>query len=135
MRIKFKRLRKLFFSLFVENFLLKLLSLTTAVILWLGVSSVIKTKYQFYSYVDVLNIPQDMEVVKVKPERVKVIIEGKSRFFNRSMFDKVVVYVDGKKLKEGKNELKVNVFVEGFEKDDLLIVEPENVIIFARKLK
>lgn len=135
MKLKFKRVKRLILSLIVENFLLKLLSLTTAVILWLGVSSAVKIKYQFYSYVDIVNIPQDIEVVKIKPERVKIIIEGKSRFFNRAMFDKVSVYVDGKKIKEGKNELKVNVFVEGIEKDELIVVEPENVIIYARKSK
>lgn len=135
MRLKLKRVKRLLLSLVVENFLLKVLSLATAIILWLGVSSSVNTKYQFYSYVDMINIPQDVEVVKVKPERVKVTIEAKSKFFNKPIFEKVRVYVDGRKLREGKNELKVNVFVEGLEKDQLVIVEPENVIIFARKIK
>lgn len=133
MKLRLKRLKRLLTSLLVENFLLKILSMATAVILWLGVSSSVKTKYQFYSYVDIVNIPQDIEVVKIKPERVKVMIEARGRFFNRPVFEKVDVYVDGKKLKEGRNEAKVNVFVEGLEKDQLIIVDPESVIIYARK--
>lgn len=133
MKLRLKRFKRLLASLVVENFLLKILSMATAVILWLGVSSSVKTKYQFYSYVDIVNIPQDIEVVKIKPERVKVIIEARGRLFNRPVFEKVDVYVDGKKLKEGRNEAKVNVFVEGLEKDQLIIVNPESVIIYARK--
>lgn len=135
MKLKLRKVKRTLYSLFINNFLLKLLSLATAILLWFGVSSTVKTKYQFYSYVDVINIPEDFEVVKVKPEKVKVIVEGRRRFFGRPTFDKVFVYVDGKRLKEGKNELKVNLMLEGFDKDDVVVVEPESVIIFARKLR
>lgn len=133
MKLLVKRIKRGFYSIFIDNFLLKLLSLMTAVILWLGVTSSIKMKYQFYSYVDVVNIPEDMQIVKIRPEKVKIIIEGKTKIFSRYDFEKVSVYVDGKKLKEGKNQLKVNVFAEGLQKDDLIIVEPESVIIYAKK--
>lgn len=133
MKLLVKKLKRAFYSIFIDNFLLKLLSLMTAIILWVGVTSSVKMKYQFYSYVDVINIPENMQIVKIKPEKVKIIIEGKTKIFSRYDFEKVSVYVDGKKLKEGKNQLKVNVFAEGLEKDDLILVEPENVIIYAKK--
>ncbi|MEO0051584.1 MAG: CdaR family protein [candidate division WOR-3 bacterium] len=96
-------------------------------------SIVIKTKYQFYSYIDIVNIPTGMEVVRIKPEKVKIVVEGKRRIFGKNDFGKVTVYVDGQKIKEGRNQLKVNLFLEGLERDDVVTVEPENVIIFARK--
>lgn len=135
MKLKLRKIKKGLYSIFLENFLLKLLSLTVAILIWFGVSSTVKTKYQFYSYVDVIDIPNDLEVIKIKPEKVKVIVEGRRKIFNRPTFDKVAVYVDGKRLKEGKNELKVNLMLEGFDKDDVVVVEPESVIIFARKSK
>ncbi|MEJ5173307.1 MAG: hypothetical protein WHT47_06285 [Hydrogenothermaceae bacterium] len=134
MKPKLKRVKRIFKSLLFENFLLKSLSFTTAVILWLYVTSAVKTKYQFYSYVDVVNIPTGIEVVKIKPEKVKVIVEGKRRLFGKNEIGKLTVYVDGKNIKEGKNEVKVNVFAEGFDRDDIVTVEPENVIIYARKI-
>lgn len=135
MKLKLRKIKKGLYSIFLENFLLKLLSLTVAILIWFGVSSTVKTKYQFYSYVDVIDIPNDLEVIKIKPEKVKVIVEGRRKTFNRPTFDKVAVYVDGKRLKEGKNELKVNLMLEGFDKNDVVVVEPESVIIFARKSK
>lgn len=133
MRLLVKKIKRNLYSIFIENFLLKLLSLITAILLWLGVNSLVKTKYQFYSYVDVVNIPDNIHIVKMRPEKVKVTIEGKTRIFSQYSFEKVLVYVDGKKLKEGKNEVKVNVFVEGLEKSDVVVVEPESVIIYAKK--
>lgn len=133
MRLLVKKIKRNLYSIFIDNFLLKLLSLITAILLWLGVNSLVKTKYQFYSYVDVVNIPDNIHIVKIRPEKVKVIIEGKTKIFSQYSFEKVSVYVDGKKLKEGKNEVKVNVFVEGLEKSDVVVVEPENVIIYAKK--
>lgn len=134
MKPKLKRFKRALKFFIFENFLLKFLSVTTAIILWLYVTSAIKTKYQFYSYVDVINIPEGIEVVKIKPEKVKVIVEGKKRLVGNQEIGKLNVYVDGKNLKEGKNELKVNIFVEGFDRDDIVTVDPENVIIYARKI-
>ncbi|MEZ0323425.1 MAG: CdaR family protein [Hydrogenothermaceae bacterium] len=135
MKLRFKKVKRALKSLIFEDFLLKSLSIATAIILWLYVTSAVKTKYQFYSYVEVINIPPDIEIVKIKPEKVKIIVEGRRSLINNDEIGKLTAYVNGKNLKVGKNELKVNIFAEGLSREDVVTVEPENVIIYARKLQ
>ncbi len=129
--MKLKKIIKISKLTIFHNLHLKLLSFFVAFLLWLNVSSFSKTKYQIHSYVDIVNLPENLEVVKIKPEKVNVILEGKRNNISDKLTN-VVVYVDGKKLKIGKNQLSVNVFLPT---DDLTLVsvDPENVIIFTRK--
>ncbi len=129
--MKLKKIYKKLKLTVFNNLHLKLLSLFVAFLLWLNVASFSKTKYQIHSYVDIVNLPENLEIVKIKPEKVNIILEGRKNNINSKLTD-IAVYVDGKKLKVGRNKVSVNVFVP--TKDLTLIsVEPESVIIFTRK--
>ncbi|WP_028950349.1 hypothetical protein [Sulfurihydrogenibium subterraneum] len=128
MKLK-NKLKKLKIVVF-ENFSLKVLSFIVSFLLWLNVSSQTHSKFQVYSYVDIIDIPQDLDVKKIKPEKVKVILEGKYS----DKFDdiKLKTFVRGDKLKEGKNELPVEVIINS-SKYKVVSIQPENVIIFTYK--
>lgn len=129
--MKLKKIYKKLKLTVFNNLHLKLLSLFVAFLLWLNVASFSKTKYQIHSYVDIVNLPENLEIVKIKPEKVNIILEGRKNNINSKLTD-IAVYVDGKKLKVGRNKVSVNVFVPT-EDLTLISVEPESVIIFTRK--
>ncbi|MDM7273377.1 hypothetical protein [Sulfurihydrogenibium azorense] len=128
MKLK-KQVRKIKILIF-ENFSLKLLSFIVSFLLWLNVSSQTQSKFQIYSYVDVIDIPQDLDVKKIKPEKVKVILEGS--YSNKLDDIKVKTFVKGDKLKEGKNELPVEVVINS-SKYKVVSIQPESVIIYTYK--
>lgn len=129
--MKLKKIYKKLKLTVFNNLHLKLLSLFVAFLLWLNVASFSKTRYQIHSYVDIVNLPENLEIVKIKPEKVTVILEGRKNNINNKLTD-ITVYVDGKKLKVGRNEISVNVFIPT-EDLTLTSVKPESVIIFTRK--
>jgi len=111
-----------------NNLHLKILSFFVALLMWLNISSYSNSKYQIHGYIDVINIPPDIEVKSVKPEKVSIVLVLK-----QSELTNISIYVDGKKLKEGKNVLPVQVLLPS-EKIKVVSIRPENVIIYARKI-
>jgi YbbR domain-containing protein len=101
--------------------------------MWINISSYSNAKYQIHGYIDIINIPSDIEVKSVKPEKVSVVLEGRKNVLNQSELTNISIYVDGKKLKEGKNVLPVQVLLPS-EKIKVASIRPENVIIYARKI-
>lgn len=126
LKINLRRLNLIIF----ENFPLKILSFIVAFLLWLNVTSQTQSKIQIYSYVDVVDIPADLDIKKIKPEKVKITLEGK--ISDRLDTLKVKAFVRGDRIKEGKNQLPVEVVVDSLYK--VVSVEPENVIIYAYKI-
>jgi hypothetical protein len=43
--------------------------------MWINISSYSNAKYQIHGYIDVINIPSDIEVKSVKPEKVSIVLE------------------------------------------------------------
>ena len=127
-----KAIKKLKLVIF-NNFHLKILSFFVALLMWLNISSYSNTKFQIHGYVDVINIPPDIEVRNVKPEKVSIVLEGRKNITYQAELTDISIYVDGKKLKEGKNVLPVQVLLPS-EKIKLVSIKPESVIIYARKI-
>ncbi len=115
----------------LENLPLKILSFIVAFLLWLNVTSQTQSKIQVYSYVDVVDIPMDLDVRKIKPEKVKITLEGK--ISEKPDNIKVRAVVKGDKLKEGKNQLPVEIILNS-SKYKVVSIDPENVIIYAYKI-
>ncbi len=115
----------------LENLPLKILSFIVAFLLWLNVTAQTQSKVQIYSYVDVIDIPGQLDIKKIKPEKVKITLEGK--IMEKPDTIKVKAFVRGEKLKEGKNQLPVEVILDS-SRYKIISVEPENVIIYAYKI-
>lgn len=115
----------------LENLPLKILSFIVAFLLWLNVTAQTQSKVQIYSYVDVIDIPVQLDIKKIKPEKVKITLEGK--IMEKPDTIKVKAFVRGEKLKEGKNQLPVEVILDS-SRYKIISVEPENVIIYAYKI-
>jgi YbbR domain-containing protein len=101
--------------------------------MWLNISSYSNSKYQIHGYIDIINIPREIEIRSIKPEKVSIVLEGRKNVLNQSELTNISIYVDGKKLKEGKNVLPVQVLLPS-EKIKIVSIKPENVIIYARKI-
>ncbi|GEM_PF-910364 len=127
-----KTIKKLKLILF-NNLHLKILSFFVALLMWLNISSYSNSKYQIHGYIDVINIPPDIEVKSVKPEKVSIVLEGRKNVLKQSELTNISIYVDGKKLKKGKNALPVQVLLPS-EKIKVVSIRPENVIIYTRKI-
>jgi hypothetical protein len=129
--MKSKNNLKKFKIVVLENLPLKILSFIVAFLLWLNVTSQTQSKIQVYSYVDVVDIPMDLDVRKIKPEKVKITLEGK--ISEKPDNIKVRAVVKGDKLKEGKNQLPVEIILNS-SKYKVVSIDPENVIIYAYKI-
>jgi len=127
-----KTIKKLKLILF-NNLHLKILSFFVALLMWLNISSYSNSKYQIHGYIDIINIPREIEIRSIKPEKVSIVLEGRKNVLNQSELTNISIYVDGKKLKEGKNVLPVQVLLPS-EKIKIVSIKPENVIIYARKI-
>jgi YbbR domain-containing protein len=127
-----KTIKKLKLILF-NNLHLKILSFFVALLMWINISSYLNAKYQIHGYIDVINIPSDIEVKSVKPEKVSVVLKGRKNVLNQSELTNISIYIDGKRLKEGKNVLSVQILLPS-EKIKVVSIRPENVIIYARKI-
>ncbi|MGB9766271.1 MAG: hypothetical protein ACPLXN_02245 [Sulfurihydrogenibium sp.] len=125
-----KELKKVRIIIF-NNLPLKILSFIVAFLLWMNVTAQTKSKIQVYSYVDVIDIPLDLEVKRIKPDKVKITLEGK--LSERTDNLKIKAFVRGDKLKEGKNVIPVEIVLSS-SKYRVISVEPENVIIYAYKI-
>ncbi len=123
-----KFLKKLFF----ENFLFKLLSVIVAFLLWLNVVTREKTRLEVYSYVDIVNIPKNIEIEAIQPERVSITIEGSKVLLNNLKISDIHVYVDGSRLREGENILPVHVSMKELKGFKILAIKPDTVIIYAK---
>ncbi|NPA58115.1 MAG: YbbR-like domain-containing protein [Aquificae bacterium] len=119
-------------EIILNNIHLKILSLLVAFLLWLNITSTQKTRLEFYAEVKVLNKPKSVEIVKVEPEKVLVVIEGLRTKLNEVNISEITVYVDGRKLKAGKNTLKVFVKPSKTENFSVIQVKPDKVSVYAR---
>ncbi|NPA52930.1 MAG: hypothetical protein GXO22_08545 [Aquificae bacterium] len=120
-------------NLIFHNFHLKLLSLIVAFLMWLNVTSQKQTHLEIYSYIDVINLREDLEIEAIEPERVKIILESTAKNIQELDISKIHVFIDGSKLKEGENKLPVKVAVEGLEHIKIITISPPEVIVYARK--
>ncbi len=124
-----KFIRKLIF----DNFLFKLLSVIVAFLLWLNVVTREKARLEVYSYVDVVNIPKNIEIEAVQPERVSITIEGSKVLLNNLKISDIHVYVDGSKLKEGENILPVHISMQELKGFKILSIKPDRIIVYAKQ--
>jgi len=129
--MKLKRRLILIKDMIFSNFWYKLISIFVAFLLWLNINSTTKAKFQFYSYVDVINIKDNFVIEKVKPERVSITVREKKTFIKDINISQIQVYVDASNIKEGRNQLKVKVVApDDFE---ILDIKPAEVIVYAKK--
>ncbi len=126
-----KFLKKLLF----ENFLFKLLSVIVAFLLWLNVVTREKARLEVYSYVDIANIPKNIEIEAIQPERVSITIEGSKVLLNNLKISDIHVYVDGSRLKEGENILPVHVSMHQLKGFKILAIKPDTIIVYAKKVE
>jgi len=115
----------------LNNIHLKILSLLVAFLLWLNITSTQKTRLEFYADVKVLNKPKNVEIVRIEPEKVLVVIEGIRTKLNQVNISQINVYVDGRHIKKGKNLLKVYVKPSHTENFSVIQVKPDKVYIYA----
>ncbi len=121
-------MKKLFSKLF-SNLPLKLLSLMVAFLLWLNITSMQKSKIEFYTPVEIRNVPEKIVITKIKPDKVLVVVEGYKGTLSNLDISEIRAYVDGKNLKPGNNVLKVHVqTISGLK---LVDVRPQTVIVKA----
>lgn len=90
-----------------EDFVLKILSLLIAVILWFHSA----TEKTYTGERDVIleyeEVPPDMTFREVPPKKIKVYFEGKGKDLLKLYFLKPKIYVNLKEIKEGKNILDI----------------------------
>ncbi len=120
-------------KIFLENLHLKILSLLVAFLMWLNVTSQRQTHLEVYSYIDIINLKDDIEIEAIEPERVKIILEGTKKNIDEFDISKIHVFIDGSKIKEGENKLPVKVAIEGIQNIRIISITPEEVIVYARK--
>ncbi|NPA53431.1 MAG: YbbR-like domain-containing protein [Aquificae bacterium] len=120
---------KKIFSILFSNLPLKLLSLLVAFLLWLNITSMQKSKIEFYTPIEVRNVPENIIITKIKPDKVLVIIEGYKGTLSTIDISDIKAYVDGKKIKPGNNVLTVQVEIPTGLK--LIGVRPKTIIVKA----
>ncbi len=120
-------------SILLKNLPLKILSFLVAFLLWLNITSMQKTKIEFYTPVEIRDVPENILITRIKPEKVLVIVEGYKGTLTTVDISSIKAFVNGKSIKPGKNILKVNVkSVSGLK---IVGVKPSMVIIRAIKAK
>ena len=118
-------------KLILENLHLKILSLLVAFLLWLNITSMQKTKIEFYTPVEIKNVPENIVITKIKPDKVLVVVEGYKTSLTTVDISNIKAFVDGRKIKPGKNILHVSVkSVSGLK---IIDVKPRVVLIKALK--
>ena len=126
--VKLERVKGVVFN----NLFLKIISVVIAFLLWLNINLTKQTTLEFVSYIEVENLPNNIYIEKIKPEKVRIILEGYKKNVKSLNISKIQAYVDGVSLKEGKNTL--NVKIKGNLEDfKVVAIKPSQVIIYARK--
>ncbi|RMA93170.1 CdaR family protein [Hydrogenothermus marinus] len=121
-------------DLILNNLPLKILALVISFLLWLNINVAQKTKLQFTNDIKVENIPNNLIIKKVYPDKVVVVLEGSKKNINKLDISKIQSVVEGQNLKEGENKLKVKI--KGSLKDFKIIsIKPKEVIIYTEKKK
>ena len=115
----------------LNNIHLKILSLLVAFLLWLNITSTQKTQIEFMTEVKIKNPPKNLMIQKIEPSKVSIKIEGIRSKLNRVNISNIEVYVDGKKLKKGKNFVKVHVSPRFTESFTVISVKPEKVYVYT----
>ena len=115
----------------LNNIHLKILSLLVAFLLWLNITSTQKTQIEFMTEVKIKNPPKNLIVQKIEPSKVSIKIEGIRSKLNRVNISNIEVYVDGKKLKKGKNFVKVYVSPRFTESFTVISIKPEKVYVYT----
>ncbi|WP_457638717.1 YbbR-like domain-containing protein [Persephonella sp.] len=120
-------------EILLNNWHLKILSLLVAFLLWLNITSTQKTRLEFYADVKVLNKPKNIKIEKIEPEKVLIVIEGVRSKLNQVNISNIKVYVDGRRLKKGKNQLKVFVKPSDGENFNVVQVKPDRIYIYTTR--
>ncbi|WP_029521168.1 CdaR family protein [Persephonella sp. IF05-L8] len=115
----------------LNNIHLKILSLLVAFLLWLNITSTQKTQIEFMTEVKIKNQPKNLIIQKIEPSKVSIKIEGIRSKLNRVNISDIEVYIDGKKLKKGKNLVKVHVSPRFTESFTVISVKPEKVYVYT----
>ncbi|WP_457625753.1 CdaR family protein [Persephonella sp.] len=119
-------------EIILNNFHLKVLSLLVAFLLWLNITSTQKTRFEFFTEIKVLNKPENLQIVKLEPEKVLIVIEGVRSKLNQVNISKITAYVDGRHLKKGENTVKVFVKPSKTENFDVIQVIPDKIHIYTQ---
>lgn len=120
-------------KVFIKNLPLKLLSILVAFLLWLNITSMQKAKIELYIPVEVRNVPENIVITKIKPDKVLVAIEGYKNVINNLNIEDVNAYVYGKNLKPGINILKVHVDLPSNLK--VIDIRPKTIIVRVTQKK
>ena len=118
-------------EIILNNLHLKILSLLVAFLLWLNIASMQKTKISFFSEVKVINLPEKIKIERIEPKMVLVEIEGTRTQLNRLNISEIRVYVDGRRLKPGKNFVKVYINKKITDRFDSVSIKPERVYVYT----
>ncbi len=122
-------------EIFLNNLLLKILSLLVAFLLWLNITSTQKARVEFYSDVEIKPYPKDLTIEQIQPEKVLIIIEGPKNALSNVNISQIQTYVDGFKIKEGENLLPVEISKEIMKNFKIISIYPDRVLVYAKKRK
>lgn len=118
-------------EIILNNIHLKILSLLVAFLLWLNITSTQKTQIEFMTEIKVKNPPKHLIIQKIEPSKVSIKIEGIRSKLNQVNISRIEAYIDGRKLKKGKNKVKVQVsplFTDSFT---VISIKPEKVYVYT----
>ena len=118
-------------EIILNNIHLKILSLLVAFLLWLNITSTQKTQIEFMTEIKVKNPPKHLIIQRIEPSKVSIQIEGIRSKLNQVNISHIEAYIDGRKLKKGKNKVKVQVsplFTDSFT---VISIKPEKVYVYT----
>ena len=101
-------MRKMLRMAFTENILLKVISLLTAIVLWVIVSGERNTEWPYLIPVELKNMPANLIITNDIPEFLDVKIQGAKSFMMEINPKEMTVEINVAELKEGSNFFPVN---------------------------
>jgi len=119
-----------------NNFHLKILSLFVAFLLWINISAKEVKRVEVISKVYVRNLPKGLIIEEIEPQEVKIILEAKRVYLTSVPSTQIQAYIDGSRLKPGKNEVPVLVDKLSLNENiGIVSITPDNVVVIVKKEK
>ncbi len=118
-------------KLLLNNLHLKIFSLLVAFLLWLNLNYFERTKFELIIPVEVINLPENLKVENIEPDKVSVVVEGNIKNLSKLKISKIKAFCDASNIKEGENILPV--IVQSKEKSlTIKKVEPSYVKVYVK---
>lgn len=120
-----------------KNFLPHILSLLTAIALWIFVSSINQSVIHTTGNISIRNLPSNLQVKELGAKEVECSLRGSKEALSESLMTKIHFYIDLKNAQPGSAEFEVHLDTTSYVNPNVTVlsIKPPKIRVHLEEIQ